>query len=484
MRPPREHPTADRPHDRAHRQRLGLIGVVMAVSLVSGTLLASAQLATRHDLEQRFANRADLSAAFTSAYVTDIVQRERTVARARLSGTVTAADFDVVATDLGFSAALLLDDRGSVIAVMPQKPALIGTQIAARYDHLATAEAGGTGVSAVVPAAANGEPLVAFAVQFPTQTTAGNRVFSGGFDIGTTPLGSYLRNSLPYPGATSELIDSSGKIVASSRGEAIAGDLPGKDSPLAAAIASGANSGDYNAGAVGMHFVEVHPAGTPWRMVNSVPRTELFSALSTVGTLIPWAVLAGLVIAGLVASILVVRLAESRAQLARTALTDALTSLPNRRAWDLQLPRLLALASRTRTPICMAVLDIDHFKSFNDRFGHRAGDDLLADAARRWGLPLRSGDLLVRYGGEEFALLLPGACAADAAGVIERLRAATPGDCKVSAGYAEWDTRESAADLFERADRALYAAKAAGRNRSLAGVSTAVEVTGVVTGSR
>ena len=154
--------------------------------------------------------------------------------------------------------------------------------------------------------------------------------------------------------------------------------------------------------------------------------------------------------------------------LARLALTDQLTGLPNRRAWEEALARELARAARGGQPVCVAVLDLDGFKAFNDEHGHQAGDRLLTQAARAWQRQLRVSDLLARYGGEEFAAVIPAWPLEIAVEVVERLRRAAPGGLTASAGVASWDGSESGAQLFGRADAALYAAKQAGRDRTVA----------------
>jgi len=149
------------------------------------------------------------------------------------------------------------------------------------------------------------------------------------------------------------------------------------------------------------------------------------------------------------------------------ARTDDLTGLPNRRSWEEELPREVSRAAREGRPLCVAMLDLDHFKQFNDENGHQAGDRLLKQAAAAWADELRATDFLARYGGEEFALALP-ACPPDEARiVVERLRAATPGGQTASAGIAFWDGMESSDQLLGRADRALYEAKRRGRNMAL-----------------
>jgi diguanylate cyclase (GGDEF)-like protein len=156
------------------------------------------------------------------------------------------------------------------------------------------------------------------------------------------------------------------------------------------------------------------------------------------------------------------------AKLGHLARTDALTSLPNRRAWDEELARELARAERNGEPLCVALLDLDHFKAFNDRHGHQAGDEHLKATALEWRARLRAADLITRYGGEEFAVILPATVADRAVEIVERLRASVPLDETVSSGIAEWDRSESGAELVARADQALYEAKRAGRDRAVA----------------
>ncbi len=141
---------------------------------------------------------------------------------------------------------------------------------------------------------------------------------------------------------------------------------------------------------------------------------------------------------------------------------DPLTGLLNRRAWDMALS---ASVRKRRARLHVAMIDLDHFKAFNDRYGHPAGDALLRRAAVAWRGALRTADVLARYGGEEFAILLAGCSAQSALEIVERVREATVGEQTVSIGLATWDGRESSDALVCRADTALYAAKRAGRDR-------------------
>ena len=156
--------------------------------------------------------------------------------------------------------------------------------------------------------------------------------------------------------------------------------------------------------------------------------------------------------------------ADFLAKLSDLAETDELTGLPNRRSWDSTIRSAVGYARRTRRPLCVAIVDLDHFKQFNDVHGHQAGDRLLKSSASAWRTALRQTDTLARYGGEEFGVVLPG-CSADVAEVVlERLRELTPDGQTCSVGLAEWSPGESDADVVARADAALYAAKRAGRD--------------------
>ena len=144
---------------------------------------------------------------------------------------------------------------------------------------------------------------------------------------------------------------------------------------------------------------------------------------------------------------------------------DALTGLPNRRVLQELLPREMARARRSSSPLSLAIIDIDHFKQYNDNHGHLAGDEVLRACAREWDTALRGEDTLVRFGGEEFLVLLPDTEPEQAAEIVERLRDKTPLEQTCSAGLALWDQAESIDDLLRRADEALYLAKAGGRDQ-------------------
>lgn len=182
---------------------------------------------------------------------------------------------------------------------------------------------------------------------------------------------------------------------------------------------------------------------------------------------------AGIVIAAVLLFLLVVaRLAglvrqveQQAVQLAALARNDGLTGIPNRRTWDAELSRHCAAARRDGSPLCVAVIDLDHFKAYNDTHGHQGGDQLLKAASATWAAAIRPLDVLARYGGEEFGLLLPATLQPEALVITDRLRAATPLGVTISAGIAQWDGTEDPGVLVARADAALYTAKRDGRNQ-------------------
>jgi len=172
----------------------------------------------------------------------------------------------------------------------------------------------------------------------------------------------------------------------------------------------------------------------------------------------------------LVAGVVIQELAASVREMADR---DGLTGLANRRRLEIELAREMSRATRSKTPLSMLMMDLDHFKEFNDEMGHPQGDQHLRRTAALWLAELRDTDVLVRYGGEEFAVILPETSSAEGRAIAERLRAATPHGQTASSGVATWDGEEDLASLITRADAALYEAKVGGRNRVItASVST------------
>lgn len=172
--------------------------------------------------------------------------------------------------------------------------------------------------------------------------------------------------------------------------------------------------------------------------------------------------------------------ANSYSTILQYATLDALTNLNNRRQFETRLKQEIAITKRQNKPLCAMMVDIDFFKKVNDTYGHAAGDEVLRQAAAVIKEHLRESDIPSRYGGEEFAVLLPFTHIDEAEIVGERLRKAIEAtpiqihqddevektiNVTISMGLAEYDGQETGEALFERADKALYDAKAGGRNR-------------------
>ena len=172
-------------------------------------------------------------------------------------------------------------------------------------------------------------------------------------------------------------------------------------------------------------------------------------------------------------------------EIAKDAKTDYLTKLNNRRYFDNTIPQLLTAARNENTPLCMIVADIDHFKSFNDKWGHPVGDQVLklvADVLRE---NIKGKDLLARYGGEEFAIALPNTSLSDAKKLADNIRLAVSkrklinratnqslGRVTMSFGVAQIADDWDADILYSAADSALYQAKEGGRNRAVCWLRT------------
>jgi diguanylate cyclase (GGDEF)-like protein len=212
-------------------------------------------------------------------------------------------------------------------------------------------------------------------------------------------------------------------------------------------------------------------AGKPLNAVFELWQKEAYRIGAVVLALILFMLASTLVLAREIG-----RRAEAERKLEEMATTDALTGLKNRRKFDQVIDAEWRRAMRQKTPVALLMIDADHFKAYNDTFGHQAGDQVLVGIAICISDSVsRAGDCAARYGGEEFAVLLPGASAADAFKVAETIRGKVQGwsddqtSSTVSCGIASFVPAVGMdwAILVAAADKALYAAKAGGRNQSV-----------------
>ena len=165
-------------------------------------------------------------------------------------------------------------------------------------------------------------------------------------------------------------------------------------------------------------------------------------------------------------------------QVKEESMTDSLTGILNRKAFDAALEHIVHSAREEKTPFCVLLADIDHFKQFNDTYGHLIGDKVLRFVASTLKCCLKGKDMATRYGGEEFAVILPQTTLTGAEAVSEQIRKAISsgvlkdksngqnfGRVTISIGFAQFRMSELPDDLIRRVDRALYLAKERGRNR-------------------
>ena len=211
--------------------------------------------------------------------------------------------------------------------------------------------------------------------------------------------------------------------------------------------------------------------GKPWDNIYRLWRTEATRIAAIMGALAVFVLAVTLFLAREIG-----RRAEAEERLEELATTDALTGLRNRRKFDTSIEIEWRRAVRQRRPLALLMIDADHFKTFNDTYGHQAGDEVLigiaiciSDSVRR------AGDCVARYGGEEFAVLLPDSSPAQAFAVAETIRLKVEQWCgdtaitTVSIGVASVipDASSEWTAVVRAADEALYAAKATGRNRTV-----------------
>lgn len=160
------------------------------------------------------------------------------------------------------------------------------------------------------------------------------------------------------------------------------------------------------------------------------------------------------------------------------SMTDALTNIANRKRFDLTIQKEITNAQETNEPLCLAITDIDHFKVFNDNYGHQTGDQVLRLVASILNTNVKGRDLAARYGGEEFAIILPQTELKAAVIVAEQIRKAVMnkelikkstgeklGRVTMSIGIAQFKPQDTIESIIARADKCLYAAKHAGRNQ-------------------
>ncbi len=257
--------------------RLAVCVVWLAVTTAVAFGVHATESSARRDLDQRSALRAAIGARFVGSYVDELFRRENVQALDLLGAeTVAQEDFAQAVRNMDFPAAVLLDDRGRALQVYPPKPEVVGLDLSAKYEHLRLGVAGHRAISTVVPSAATGSPIVAFALPF--NTPSGRRVFSGGFDLASTPLASFLQNATPILPSVVLIVDSQGGVVATNAIGAQRTTLS-EVNPTFANAWTTAKHGFYNENGRRFRYSSHAVEGTTWRLMLAVPTKVLYQPL-------------------------------------------------------------------------------------------------------------------------------------------------------------------------------------------------------------
>jgi len=324
----------------------------------------------------------------------------------------------------------------------------------------------------VDPDLANADALTIF-INYRVFDYAGKYIGAAGVGLTVNAVQSLIRKYRERFAREIYFVDKSGRVVLSETpGGGRLGDRPGLGAMADTLLSGEQRAVQYEKGGKTRFlnvryvpelqwflFVEKDDARTTAGIVNTLYLNLLVCLIATV----------------LVIALTSVFIGRYQAQLERVATTDPLTGLANRQAYDILMAQALKESDRGTGPLSIALVDVDNFKQINDRFGHVVGDEVLRSIAAVVRATIRDADILCRWGGEEFLLVLKG-CRRDAAvAVAEKIREAVDGAAvaaggelvrtTLSIGVAERFLREPEPALLARADAALRAAKGAGKNR-------------------
>lgn len=434
--------------------------LLVALLTTAGSLMIAFDSAAKQKLRERFADRTMGGATFVSVFMQGMLERESRLATRYLSDRVTPQRMQMITETFDSAASVLLDADGKLLASFPHDPAMIGSQVAAKYPHLQAGLEGTPTISPVVMSAVEGIPVVGAAAPFNTES--GQRVFSTALSISDTPLAQYLDTMLPMQGAKATLYDATGAKVISRE-------------PTAADTSSFGTEGVTLVDEQETFVVSDRVPGTPWSIVSSVPFGSLYAPLdgSRTGA---WTVFGLLLVMGLACLRLFARYTHARLDYKHRAHHCPLTGLANRRLLNDHARRELARSERTGGSVGLLYIDLDDFKSINDTLGHEAGDELLIQVADRMREAVRPYDVPARLGGDEFAVLLPQTSQAELETIAKRLLNALHEPYGLKAGTARAGASVGVAaatgardldSLLRSADAAMYVAKTTGKGRYL-----------------
>jgi diguanylate cyclase (GGDEF)-like protein len=474
QRPPAPAPEMPSDRHRPGRRWQRLVRLVLSLAVAAAVLAPQVILfreaeAARSALEARQVRRVGLAREFTERYLASVRDQTKTVPGVALDDAEPRpGKLADVARVLAMKAAVLVDEHGEILQTTPSDGDAVVDALAGRVEARRTAtEAEPDGFAAeFVPASGTRPAYLGTAVRFATPY--GPRMLTGATDLADTPLGTFLRLITPVAGAQMYLLDPAGH-VADSNIPGHAAELADQDPGLRTALAA-AGTGTY-AAADGERFYAAESLAQSWQLISTVPIAALYPGSGQPRGVLPVEFVA-VAAAAYLALTVTGRIVRQRRRLAVLARRDPLTGLSNRRGISEGLDRLTRPADGSERRVTVVLLDIDHFKRINDRYGHDRGDEVIRAVSGALTAAVRPGDLVGRWGGEEFIVVASDTDRHGAAIVAERLRRSVAdtvvvdGDpVTVSVGYAVIADGDRGA-ATTRADRALYLAKSAGRNRT------------------
>lgn len=450
-------------------------GLLLLLGMLA-TAIVLAREQARSQIRASFELRGTSSARFAGDYLSEQAGREQHAASRFLAGGhVSATDFGLVAATLNSDSAVLLDSSGRVLDAFPSAPALRGQRLAAGYPDMGAAVRGRVAFAGIVFSPVTDRAVTAISV--PYRSASGRRVLSADYTDASLALDELVEHTISYPEHQVFLVDSAEQLVAASP-ETQAVTLAQAEPELARAFAAGSH-GPVPGASTASTFTSAPVPGTSWRLLIAVPDKRLYASIAGWTLFVPWLVFALVTVLGVLLVALFARSISDRARLTklsatmrRTAQTDSLTGLYNRRALTEQLTRASARARRHNEPLSVLMIDLDRFKQTNDTFGHEAGDQVLCRIADCMRDVLRVDDVYGRWGGDEFLVALPVTNDAGARVSADRLRQAAgavdlatiglPAGVPLTIGVAT-GVQTGPIELIRQADLALYRAKAAGR---------------------
>ena len=481
-------------HSPDHRNVMGLsrlrrrplVSLFLLVSLMPLLALSVFAVAISSDAVTRRADQSlSLSASLSSRYVGEQIQGLQDIVnsfahqpaflaalaegdRARYDhATIDATLTQLVSVRTGIASAQLLTTDGTVTDIFPPQVPAAGKAAAAIKDWVAAViRTRAPCVSPVYTSAAYGSPVVT-AIAAPVTEVGGDGT-SGpilgvlGVEYSVVNVEQFVRQFADAQGVLVTVVDQQGMLVAEPQN--------GKGTSVQKVLRGGrlGTSGLQQEVPENELIAWAPVSRVGWTVAAEIPLAQAFAEIDRLRiTVVAFALPLAAILLGAawLLNVTLGRWERAEAEVRRLAAVDSLTGLYNRRSWDEHLGRELARARRERRPLSVVMIDLDHFKRYNDEHGHQAGDRLLAETAVGWRGVIRATDVLARYGGEEFTLALPDCSASDAVTLVDRLRTVMPMSQTCSAGVACWDGKESSNSLVARADRALYQAKTQGRNR-------------------